>query len=486
MKPPLCSWILLAVTLLAGLPGPVRAGDKNPVPASAATTAAAPGAGWLNDQLRKTSPSFKEWDIGGQIRLRYELTDDAGSYPNRDFIRQGLDNDNDYFLFREKLHVGWNPESWLKVYAEGRGAQTESDTRDPSPGQDRFDLHQAWVDLGDPAIFPFSLKAGRQEMLYGDQRFIGVADWNNTGRSFDAVRLRWHAGKKSWVDGFTARVVIPRDEYFNESNEDDQFSGIYASSQELWQGVETQAYFLARNTGAGSPNAIAPGIGGPSERDVYTYGTRIKSQPGEFSGWDFAFEGAGQFGSVVAGGVNRDLRAFALAGSAGYTMESAAFKPRLGIGYDYASGDSDAADDRQETFEPLFGTNHAFYGVADLVGLRNLSSPRVSLSAKPLKDLTVSLDYLVFWLADAADSFYPESGPGRSGNGYGRDGSLSSFVGSELDLQAKYRINAVLEAQMGYAHFFAGDYIRESVAKVPANGGTTDADWFYVQISLNF
>ena len=250
--------------------------------------------------------------------------------------------------------------------------------------------------------------------------------------------------------------------------------------------METQAFFLARNTGAGSPNAIAPGIGGPSARDVYTYGTQIKSQPGAFSGWDFAFEGAGQFGSVLGGGLRRDLQSFALTGSAGYTVESTGFKPRFSLGYDYASGDSDATDDQQETFEPQFGTNHSFYGVAELVGLRNLSSPRVSLSAKPVKGLTVSADYLHFWLADTHDAFYPESSAARSSNGYGKDPSLSRFVGSELDLLAKYQINSLLEVQLGYAHFFAGGYIKESVAKVPANGGATDADWFYLQMTLNF
>ena len=85
----------------------LQAGDapaKSLVPTPPA--AAAAGAGWLNEALRDSSPVFKEWDIGGQFRFRYELTGDAGSYPNRAFIRKGVDNGNDYFLFREKLHVG--------------------------------------------------------------------------------------------------------------------------------------------------------------------------------------------------------------------------------------------------------------------------------------------------------------------------------------------------------------------------------------------
>ena len=452
----------------------------------AAPADAPKSAGLLNDMLRQNSPAFSEWDIGGQFRFRYEVRDDAGSFPNNDFIDQGLDNGNDYFLFREKLHIGWQPEDWLKLYVEGRGSQVGSDDRKPSPDKDVWDLQQAYVEFGNAKLFPLTAKIGRQEMSYGDQRFIGIGDWSNTGRSFDAVKFRYNISEKSWVDVFTSRVVIPIDDTFNESNDYDQFSGIYASSQELLKGIETQAFFLARNVGDQSPNAVSPGVGGPSERDVYTYGVRLKSLPDAFQGWDFAFEGAGQFGEVVTTGVSRDLRAYALTGSAGYTFDNVASKPRIGIGYDYASGDSDPNDGEQETFESLFGTNHSLYGVQDLIGLRNLSSPRISFSAKPVKNLTLTADYLLFWLADTNDSFYPESGAGRAGNGYGKNPKFGSYVGSEIDLVAKYAINSWSEVHLGYAHFFAGDYIQDSVESVPANGGTTDADWVYTQLTVNF
>jgi len=475
MKASIAALILLTAALYAGPP-------EEP----AKPTAAPASAGLLNDALRRQSAEFSAWDVGGQLRLRYELKDDAGSFPNRDFIRRGQDNDNDYLLFREKIHIGWQPQSWLRFYVEGRGAQASSDDRDPSPESDVWDLHQAFIEIGDKELFPLTLKVGRQEMRYGDDRFIGIGDWTNTGRSFDAAKLRLQMSAATWIDLFTSRVVIARDKHFNESNDYDQFSGLYLSSRELVKGLETEVFFLARNVGAPSPNAIAIGIGGPSERDVYTYGVRVKSLAGAFGGWDFAFEGAGQFGDVVTSGVARDLQAFALTGSAGYTFDKVVTKPRIGLGYDYASGDSNPLDGKQETFEPLFGTNHPFYGVMDLIGIRNINSPRVSLSLKPAKKLSVSIDYLLFWLADTSDFFYPESGPARNENGYGRNPQFDSFVGSEIDFVAKYAVTPWAEVHAGYGHFFRGDYIKSSVGSIPANGGATDADWFYVQTSLNF
>lgn len=475
----------LAIALIGA--SVVSAGTPAVSPKSALTTQPPiPSAGLLNDALRLQSPSFNDWDIGGQLRFRYEIKDGAGSFPSRDFISRGVDNENDYLLFRERLHIGWQPESWLKFYVEGRGAQVSSDDRDPSPDQDVWDLQQAYISLGDPKIFPLTLTVGRQEMLYGDERLIGIANWSNTGRSFDAAKLRLSMGKTSWVDVFTSRVVISRDEYFNESNDEDQFSGIYASSQDLVSGLETQAYFLARNVGADSPNAIAPGIGGPSERDVYTYGLRFKSLPGQLGPWDFMLEAAGQFGNVVSNGTERDLQAFAGFANMGYTFTDVWGKPRLGLGYDYASGDSNAKDGKQGTFEPLFGTNHNPYGVMDIFGPRNINSPRVSLGLQPTKKFSLTLDYILLWLANDNDAFYPESGAARNENGYGRNSKYDSFVGSELDLVAKYSITPWAELQLGYGHFFPGDYIKSSVGSVPANGGTKDADWFYVQTNFTF
>jgi Alginate export len=463
--------------LLAGLITPLIAAADTPK-----------SAGLINDELRLINPQeFSEWDIGGQFRLRYEVKDGAGSFPSRDFIKSGQDNENDYFLFREKLHLGWQPEKWLKLYVEGRGSQVSSDDRDPSPDQDTWDLQQAYVELGNSKLFPLSLKLGRQELTYGDQRYIGISDWSNTGRSFDAAKLRYSFSENTWIDVFTGRVVIPYDDHLNRSNDYDQFSGVYASTQELLKGAETQLFFLARNVDEKSPNATDTGVGGPTQRDVYTYGLRIKSLPDAYDGWDYAFESAGQFGDIKGTtSESQKLKAYAINTGIGYTFSDVSSKPRLGIGYDYASGDSNSKDGTQETFEPLFGTNHSFYGLADLIGLRNLSSPHISLSAKPTKNLTLSTEYLLFWLANTHDSFYPESGSARKGNGYGKNPDYSSYVGSEIDFLAKYAITPWSELQVGYAHFFASDYIEQSVDSAPANNGTRDADWFYTSVTINF
>jgi hypothetical protein len=98
----------------------------------------------------------------------------------------------------------------------------------------------------------------------------------------------------------------------------------------------------------------------------------------------------------------------------------------------------------------------------------------------------VRLDYLAFWLADTHDFAYPESGSARNGNGYGRNPEFDSFAGSELDLVVTYQPASWLDLQLGYGHFFVGDYLRQSVESVLANGNATDADWFYLSAKCSF
>lgn len=443
-----------------------------------------PGAGLFNDWFHEQRDVLKPWDIGGQLRARFEIKEDGRSFPVRDFRASGVAVDNAYLLLREKIHLGYASDRF-SAYVEARDSSSAGDNRQPHPEADRFDLHQAFVTVGNPKGFPLTTKLGRQELAYGDERLIGNGDWGNLGRVFDAAKLRYE-GRHFWADAFVGRVVLANDGSFNVANDYDWFSGVYASTRTLIPKQETQFYFLSRNTGPGSPTATAgsPQAGGPGPRDIYTVGGRVKSLPGQFNGWDYAAEVAGQSGSINLGGTRLNQRAFAASAGGGYTWADAFGSPRLGLEYSFASGDGDPNDGSSGTFENLFPTNHKHYGYMDLVGWRNVHNPRFSAAMKPAMPLTLTLDYHLFWLADTADHFYPESGAGRNAAGsYGRNPSFNGFVGSELDFDVTYAPRPWLLLRVGVGHFFVGDYVEQSLA---GDGGSTDADWVYLQTTFNF
>jgi hypothetical protein len=488
---------LLGLTAALSVAGTAAAqpGDYNP------TKPVRPSAGYFNDWLRKDNPYMSAWDIGTQVRLRYEVRDNfgiLGSPGSIDFRENGADVDNSYLLHRIKPRVGYTHE-WFSVMVEGRSSGSTGDDRDPNPESDGpIDLHQAYAFLGNHKEFPLSLKLGRQELSYGDERLIGAFNWNNLGRVFDAAKLRWQ-NQYFAADLFSSRVVIPDDNNFNMPNDYDWFSGIYASTKLIPKQI-TEVYLLSRNVSAGSPSVSGVGtpalINGPPPRDIYTFGVRVKSNPGELNGWDYTAEVMGQYGHfndpAITNIASRSLEhiAYALFAGIGYTFADAPYTPRLGLEYNLGSGDSDPRDDKHETFENLFPTNHKFYGYMDFFSLQNIHNIRLTSSIKPLPRLTLLAEYHAFWLYDTSDNLYAVNGARRGGigpttdNGYGVNPNYDSYVGSEIDFVATYAVSPQGTLEAGFGHFFAGDYIEQSLA-APTHR-STDANWFYIQANWNF
>lgn len=461
------------------------------------TTPVRPSAGYLNDYLRQDNAGMAAWDLGVSTRIRYEMREGFGipgkGGPGADF-RSTVDNDNNYLLYRIRPRIGYNSE-WFSALIEGRHSGTESDERNrpgPNPEADEFDLHQAYVVVGNHKEFPVSLKVGRQEMIYGDERLIGAFNWNNIGRVFDAAKIRW---QNPWfgVDVFGSRPVVPDNHNFNMSNDYEYFSGAYFNSK-LIPHQTTEWYFLSRNTSAKAPLYDVGVTQIPaSARDIYTVGFRVKSTPGELNGWDYSAELMGQFGhyndpALPFGSRSLEHEAYAMYAGGGYTFTDVLFTPRFGLEYNFASGDSNPTDKKHETFDNLFPTNHKFYGFMDFVSLQNIHNLRATSAIKPLPRLTVSADYHSFFLADTHDNFYTAGGARRGGiaatpgTGYGINPNYDSYVGSEVDFVASYNITPQATFEGGYGHFFTGKYIEQSLSAV----GSKDADWVYLSLNINF
>ena len=473
-----------------------------------------PFQGFINEPLRANDPYMNKWDFGGAVRARYEVREGfgiPGVAGSLDFRDHGADVDNDYFIERLRYRIGYT-DKWWGTLVEGRSSFAQSDQRfayfsNPVPAHtanrnglgpesDTVDLHQAYVTLGNHKEFPVSLKVGRQEMSYGEERLVGAFAWNNMGRVFDAAKLRWQT---EWfgADFFTSRVVIPEDQRFNVSNDYDWFSGVYANINKVPKNL-LDVYFLARNSGEKAISAEpSPQFPQPSARDIYTVGARLKSKPAEFGNWDYTLEGAYQFGNFQdrriggAAAIRREHSAYMLIAQGGYTFADAWATPRLGIEYAFASGDSSATNKTHETFENLFPTNHKFYGYMDFVSLQNIHDVRPVLTLKPSPRLSLAFEGHLFWLADTHDNFYNVGGAPRggvvatpTGNGYGINANYSSYVGSEMDVIAGYAVTRYAQFEVGYGHFFVGDYVKSSLSSVAF--GSKDADYVYAQININF
>ncbi len=463
--------------------------------APTAPPASPPSAGVINDWLREQNLAFSHWNFGTDDRVRYEYktyfaVPGAGTTAV-DFRANTPVDYNDYALFRLRVNAGWTPCDWISLYAQGQGSYSAGDTRNPNPGDNgSFDLFQGYVALGNAKQFPVTAKIGRQTLIYGDERLVGAFDWDNIGRTFDAAKLRYE-GAFGWVEAFSSHLVLPDQDHFDESNRYNYFSGVYGSTRKLVPQFEAQLYFLADNASNKSPTQNGTIVKGNSPRDIYTVGTRWQSLPGQFGAWDFNGEFAGQFGDFqypanTPGGVVNGQRlnqlAYATHIEAGYTFKEPNLKPRLAVGFNYASGDDNPGDQTHGTFVNLYPTNHKFYGGMDFWSWQNTLNPYLALTVTPAKNFTVQLTYNLFWLATTSDFFYQANGAARSSGGYGLQPHNSSFGGQEIDLIATYALKSYLKLQGGFGHYFTGDYINQSMSKV---GGSHSANWLYVQASIS-
>ncbi len=413
-----------------------------------------------------------------QDRLRVEVRNN-----NFDFNDTVNDRTDDAWLlqrFRFGLLV--KPAEWLKLYAQAQDSREFESDRPNIPGaigaegDDNFDLRQAYIELSDYKNFPLGIKVGRQILAYGDERLIGSFDWNNIGRTFDAVKVRFEQ-PKYWVDAFISSVVrIQRDEFNrsdifngNETQREELFAGLYVSTTAVPAHViEVYGLYLHDN------NDRFPGVSN-ADTNFATVGARIKGDPKKLGGWEYDGEFSFQAGEVRA----LDLTAFAIHAGAGYNFFNCWARPRIYAEYNFASGDDHAGDQDVQTFQNLFPTNHKFYGYMDVFSWQNMHNPALSLRCSPSREVTVQLDGHAFFLATNEDVWYRANGVTavRSLNQLARD--ASTYAGAETDLTVTYAPARWLSLQVGYSHFFPGDYLGDT-------GAQDGADFGYAMATVTF
>lgn len=475
---------------------------------------ARPFPGFANEMLRADNVYMSAWDIAASYRLRFEDKigagfTDAGS--NWDFSRRRVDdNNNSYLLSRFMPRVGYTGKR-VAFTVEARASSSFGDERynATAPGKGLaendggVDLHQAFLFVGNHKEFPVSLKIGRQELNYGDQRLVGPFKWNNNMRTFDALKVRWQ-NPLFGVDVFTGGLVYNDANNLNKSNSQDHFSGAYFNFPTLQKNEITEGYFLARNVERGIATDNWSGVAAPfrfpGAQDTYTAGIRVKTKPNAYDPWDYGYELMYQFGNrtavfpattvaaaLAAPRLGHHAYAWVLQG--GYTWTQSTLQPRLALIYSAGSGDKSATDTKSGTFQNLFPTNHLFYGYMDLSSLQNLHDIRLAYTLKPTTTSTIALEGHSHFLNRTSDFWYNVAGVPRnftgaavgSGGGYRINPSYSKHVGNELDLVAAWTFKPYAQIEAAACRYFRGDYIKQSLAAV----GSKDASYFYVQLTLN-
>ncbi len=417
--------------------------------------------------------------IDVQEKMRFEVRDNNFDF---DSAANGP-QDASWLLQRFRLGLGYDVNSWIKLYVQGQDVREIGGSRAntigiaAAEGDDIFDVLKAYVQLGNIKK-GFSSTIGRQFLSYGDQRLVGPLEWLNQARTFDAVKFRY-SGATWAVDLFTSSPVNYINNVWNQSDFLDQndgrnslFSGAYFSSQSLIP-FNTTTDFYAFHKRDDGDSSFGPRQGSTS---FYTLGTLWKGDAKKLAGWDYDTEMAFQFGKVNG----RDLSSFAGHWGLGYNWLKNPWKPRVGLQYNWSPGDSNAADGKTGTFQNLYPTNHLFYGYMDTTGWSNMHNPQLNISVAPTSKLKVMFDYHLYWNDTNADAWYRVNGTTRVRPlNAAATGASSKFRGQEIDLTAIYKLNPHVALQAGYSYFIAGDYLKNT-------GAHSNAQFGYLQVQIDF
>lgn len=416
-----------------------------------------------------------------QFNTRFEARDN-----NLDFNSAvNGPNDASWLLTRFRLGALFKPADWFKFYIQGQdirelgGSRPNNVGANGADGDDNFDILQAWIDLGNEKQ-GLSLRAGRQPFNYGDQRLLGNPQWLNSTRAWDGARLRYATHDWS-LDLFSGSPVTfinnqwNKSDYFNTHEGRNAIdSGLWFSSHTLipWQST-TDFYLINQqlNKVRGAPGAPLGRVG---KTNVWSLGTLMKGDPKKLNHWDYDTEMVFQFGQ--AGGLSH--RAFAGHWGGGYNF-SHPWKPRLGVQYNYASGDKDPNDKRSTTVQNYFPGNHALYGFMDTTAWMNMHNPQINFTLQPTEKLKIAADLMAFWNATNGDAWYSANTSTlvRPVNAAAKN--ASKYRGAEFDLNAWYKLNPHVTLQAGYSFFLAGSYLAQT-------GASDNAHFGYAQLTINF
>ena len=400
---------------------------------------APPGVAAKPPVLNRANELLPQWfRLRGEFRERLEGFDGLGFNSEREDL---------YWLSRLRLNATVTPSKQLSFQAQVQDARVAKKTVGPTgaPFKAPIDLRLGFADVGS-STGPVTVRAGRQELVYGEQRLIGHVSWLNAARTFDGVKATFRT-KAFSADVFAASVVRILDGEFDKSGNGNRFAGVYGSTAKLIPGATVEPYVLFKRDV--NLRAEAGGIGTLKQT---TTGVRVAGRlPARL---DYGVEMALQRGSLGTD----DISAWA----GHWQLRESLPGPgtvKLTSEYNFASGDDDPSDNVRGTFDQLYPTPHDKTGLADQIGWKNIHHARAGVEVSPFKATPFSVNYHSWWLAEEKDAVY---NIGNTALGRIATGAADRHVGQEIDLQVSRALTPQLQAAAGYAHIFPGAFLKEA------------------------
>ncbi|MFI3190819.1 hypothetical protein BCS42_07610 [Crenothrix sp. D3] len=461
--------------------------------------------------LSKTQ--FKEFrnidwlDVGLDHRTRYEYRENdyrtTPAQANGSTYRADPDN---LFLLRTRAYIGvkniLDPFRFVVEFQDSRSYNGLYQTTNADVNE--FELIQGYGELYFKNALgnnrPLSIRAGRQALELVDRRFIATNEFRNTTNNFEGYRVHFGKKQNDWdLDTFAFHPVTRLKYQFDEPDTDTWFYGGVLSLKQLSQYITFQPYFFGRSVNGDPYNPVVSAR--KNNQEIYSPGLRVYGVIPN-TGLDFDANFTKQFGrygvtravtnTTTVNGVRRtvttqqekllqqDSLAYAL--ELGYTFDHD-WKPRASLFYGYGTGDkvanSTATDGKNQRVDAFYGFNQP-WSRNDYFSWDNVHAPKARIEFTPYQDLRVDAGYNAYWLENETAAW------NRTGL-QDRTGKSGNFLGHELDLRVRYKVNPYIDLTTSYARFEPGSFTRAQDKSNTATGPYTSqaSNFFYFEVSLN-
>lgn len=356
-------------------------------------------------------------------------------------------------LVRVRPSLTVTPTDYLTARVEGQWYASYNDVK-----FNTFRLYQGYLEGSLPGR-KATLKAGRQELVYGSSFMLG-ADTFFDGLSYDAVKLMVKPMEPLAVDFFAGKYLKD-----NSGGITGELYGVYGTYTAN-DAFSVDIYGLLDTGGAG----MTPD--GKDER-TWSVGARLAGKVGKLVA--FEVEPVYQFGRHIEETAHRNISAFG--GHADLSIDPALGRyPSKGfVSYAFGSGDGGGNGKFREFHNPnndtpLIGDMSV---VGDLSGVTAIGPGGNAVHASGLhvitvgggvdvtEKLNVSLDGHYFWATKTA-------------------AGVSTDVGFESNLIFTYKLTDKISFLAGANRFFTGNFFKD------ATGSGKDINYGYLQVQVTF
>ena len=316
-------------------------------------------------------------------------------------------------------------------------------------------IHEAWGEV----FFSknFSLKVGRQELIYDDHRIFGNVGWAQQARSHDLALFKFS-------NKCNIHLGIAYHENSNRTNNIYDGPDAYKTMQFVWYNrkfndLSLSVLFLNNGTPFPEDTDNTGNVTKETIKFSQTFGPRAVYK------WDNFSLAANAYLQTGRDRVGNDLFAYEFAVDATYKLSKgfsvfAGFEMLSGTAYDEEQG-------KNKSFTPFYGTNHKFNGFMDYFYVGN------HVNSVGLNDLHFGGKYA--WtkvFVQGKMLVFSAQAPINADAG--------KYLGTELDLWAGYTVVKEVKVAAGYSHMFASESMQL------LKGGDKDAtqNWAYVMLTF--